>query len=174
MLYVQGGLSRFHYDFTDAEARPLGTLDMPTYDARDRTSASYSRIANNPKHHVIFDWQGTRFRLEYTRFDDKRGIRYFLMPEPPPTRDTILASGALSRRSAPWQIDWQDQRYTLVRPSRWRGVFELRQGERVLGHVRETTPWLALRRRFEVELPADMPLSMQGFLFYLATSQMFG
>ena len=158
--------SKFHYTLREAgEAR--AELRMPLRPALAR-NARFSLGANG---HVEIDAAGITYRIDYETFDapttGARRYGFFLM------RGETAVATATQEGDRPLRYDVVagDASFALVRLQRWGGLrFAARDGDVVLGEIRETTRLLALARRFELALPSGMELPLQAFALFLAVN----
>jgi hypothetical protein len=86
--------------------------------------------------------------------------------------DFVLAHGGnvVARASktsvfrSTFDVAFNGKQYALKRPSLWKHDFELRQNDQVIGTVRRANRW---SRRTYVNLPNELPLAVQIYLFWL-------
>ncbi len=164
-------LSLFRYDVADAHHAKLGQLLMPNKLPMARNSLMRGALPVRWEDFVRFELNGQHWHLEYETYANQ-GFKYFLLPGSEHTNDLPLANASTQGRS-PWLIQWQEQTFELRRQNSWRFGFLLLQSGQQLGVLRETTPFLALRHYFEVELPSNWPLELKLFVFYLAVVRVY-
>lgn len=161
MLTVHG-LSKFRYEL-QASGQTRAVVRMPMRPAMAR-NAAFSLGANG---YVEIDAGGTTYRVEYETFNQRAlappDYRFFLMRGDA----TVATATQLPGRPRRWQVEAGDVRFRLVEHRRLLSMhFALEDG--ASGGIRETTRMLALRRRFEVDVPGDSAL--QAFVFFLAVN----
>lgn len=62
------------------------------------------------------------------------------------------------------ELNHGGERYRIAPRSMWSRKYELRQGDRVLGRIGQTSWW---SRRAEADLPEDLPLVVRAFMVSL-------
>lgn len=169
MLTVES-LSKFSYRLDEASGATRATVRMPFRPAMARNSAF--RLGENG--HVQIEAGATTYRIDYETFD-QRGLRvpryrFFLMHG-----DTCIATATQADgRPRAWEIDGAGMPCRLVERSRLFSMqFTLDGASGRIGAIRETTRMLALRRRFQVDVPASLDTAVQAFLFFLAVNATF-
>lgn len=112
-------------------------------------------------HLAGFRREGCEFTVdgETLRVVRERGKRFVLNG---PNGRVATAERETGRR---WAITTPSGRLELVRPSMWRSAWELHQGGRSLGRIERDKG--IFTRTSHAELPADVPLPVRLFAFYL-------
>lgn len=156
--------SSLRYELREAdECRAV--IRMPTRPAMAR-NAAFSLGANG---FVEIDASGRTARVEYETFDlpgtRPRLYRFFLL-----AGDTTVATATQQPgRHRRWAIRTDAREFELIERSRWFAMHFDVAGQ-VAGSVRETTRFLALQRRFAVDLPDELDVSLQAFVVFLAVN----
>lgn len=166
MLTVDA-LSKFSYDVLDAGGTLCATVRMPTRPAMARNSAF--RIG--PNGHVAIDAGGDSFRVEYETFNPRTiappDYRFFLMRGDA----TVATCTQQPGRPRSWRLQAEGVDCRLLQARRaWSLDFEVRDVRGNTGRIRETTRFLALRRRFEIVVPFLPDVALQAFLFFIAVN----
>lgn len=166
MFFVHSGKTKFHYLFLDAHQAPIGSLDFPNGLTFARNRAISKAVSQKLQGHVSIKFQEDACHLEYERYDNQ--IRYFLLSQP---HEAPLAVADSIKKG--WSIVYNEKEYTLKKMHFLSFRFSLFQADALRGTLYENTGFSVIRRKFVVDLPEDLPLPVQGLIFYLATSQFF-
>jgi hypothetical protein len=105
-----------------------------------------------------FDVAGGRYRL----YRQRMASGAFVMDQGGNVVARAVKPSALQAR---FELQVGRRSFTLRRPRWWRSDFALLEGETQVGRVRRAG---AFTRRTLVELPDDLPLAAQVFVFWLA------
>jgi hypothetical protein len=62
------------------------------------------------------------------------------------------------------EVELPNRRLTLRKLSPWKRRFGLFEGEKQIGNI---SPLGSFSRRAQIDLPADWPMAIRGFLFWL-------
>ncbi|GAB6197386.1 hypothetical protein [Lysobacter xanthus] len=158
------GASKFQYTLCEA-GEPRATIRMPTRPARARNAA----FGFGEPGYVAIEAAGVAHRVEYETFDPAEGgrrrYRFFLMRG---DAEVATATGQPGRPRS-WRIEADGVDARLVERS---GLSRLRfelVGGASPGEIRETTRLFAIRRRYEIEVPAG-DLALRAFVFFIAVN----
>lgn len=78
--------------------------------------------------------------------------------------EAIVKAEKPSAFRSEFEIQMGDQTIVLMQPSVWKTAYELRMGDAVIGRIDKAG---RLSRKATIELPADWPLPLQLFVFWL-------
>ncbi len=162
---ARSGLTKFHYEFCDDRAQPLGTLTFPTGLVLAKGSAA-SGVPGALQDRVRFTLPDGTYELEFT--GPPRDRHFTLVRGGTPVA-TAVASGRHRREvSHGARVFHLARRFSLLRVR-----FEVREAGQVIGSIFEPALFSLVRRHFALQLPLDVPDEARALLFFLVVNSVF-
>lgn len=129
-----------------------------TYEFRTPTHELVAFRASSWHERAEFDLQGSRYRV----YRQSRFKGPFLLERDGRVIANAVKPSAFRER---FEVDAKGANYTLRKLSAFSRRFYLFSGEQQIGEI---APVSAFSRRTRIDLPADIPLPVQLFMFWLA------
>jgi hypothetical protein len=170
----RSALFGFTYDLKSADCAVVGELSFPDW-AEARNARLKNPAPQRLRSSIDLRLSGARYTIEfeYTRRGWNNNTRFELMQGGArlAASEVVVPQGFLGRTRLLITEPFTGE---LVRRSNFfKTRFELQRDGQALGLVHEPDAFTT-RRRLCAELPADIPLAVQGFVLFLVINLAFG
>ena len=160
---ARGGVTKFSYSFHDIDGRVCGSIEWPTL-APSKNSPLRDLVGDAVSTNVTLSWPGGSGELEWQR--KERLYRFELVRE-----GGVIVIGEADRGRGVWHAQEGENTWQLRCIARiWRMRFDVYRDNGRVGTVREDGIFTLLRRRFVIEVPAEISDPCRVMLFFLAVN----
>jgi hypothetical protein len=175
MMRAETGTSRFNYRIFGGDGAPVATLRYPDMLAVARNGWARDILPEGLSGASRIELLERTLTIEFERTSERAVLAddlLFLVMD----GGAVLASAAVKPgRRAPLLLEIGERRLELRNRNRFLGLrWVLEEQGRTLGEVREATGFSVWRRRFELDLRADLEPWFQIFILFLALNGTYG